>query len=169
MVTPGSETNQRGDKFPADATSPAPPHAPLAGGVRRVGYVVAGLACVGMAYLGVLLPGLPATPWVLLASYCFARSSPKLERWLKRSPVFGKLLHDWHEHRGIRRPVKVVAVILVVTAVTLSITMTSLDPWLKWLIGALAAVGICVIVFVVPTIREQGTGDRRQEPEAGGR
>jgi uncharacterized membrane protein YbaN (DUF454 family) len=132
-----------------------------------VTYVVAGLMCVGMAYLGVLLPGLPATPWVLLASYCFARSSPRLERWLKRSPVFGKLLHDWHEHRGIRRPVKVIAVVLVVTAVTLSITLTSLDAWLKWLIGVLAVVGICVIVFVVPTIRESGV--RSRESEAGGR
>ena len=161
MVTPGSETNQREDEFP-NPTRPATPHPPLVGGVRRVAYVVAGLLCVGMAYLGVLLPGLPATPWVMLASYCFARSSPRLERWLKRSPVFGKLLHDWHEHRGIRRPVKVVAVVLVVTAVTLSITLTSLDAWLKWTIGVLAAVGVCVIVFVVPTIREPGVG--RQKP-----
>jgi uncharacterized membrane protein YbaN (DUF454 family) len=121
---------------------------------------------VGLAYLGVLLPGLPATPWVLLASYCFARSSPRLERWLRKSPVFGKLLRDWQEHRGIRRPAKVVAVVLVVTAVTLSITLTELPAWLKWTIGGLAAVGVSVIVFVVPTIRGQGTGDRGQETDA---
>jgi uncharacterized membrane protein YbaN (DUF454 family) len=46
---------------------------------------------------------------VLLASYCFGKSSPRLERWLTRSPVFGKLIHDWEKHRGIRRPVKVFA------------------------------------------------------------
>jgi uncharacterized membrane protein YbaN (DUF454 family) len=110
---------------------------------------------VGLAYLGAVLPGLPTTPWVLLASYCFARSSPRLERWLKRSPVFGRLLRDWDEHRGIRLWVKVVAVCLVVTVVTLSITLSGLPVWLEWVIGCLAAVGVCVIVFVVPTVRDK--------------
>jgi len=107
-----------------------------------------------MAYLGAILPGLPTTPWVLLASYCFTRSSPRLERWLKRSPIFGKLLRDWDEHRGIRRPVKIFSVCLVVTVVTLSITLSNLPVWVKVVIGCLAAVGVCTIVFVVPTVRE---------------
>lgn len=132
-----------------------PPAAPrVATGVKRLLLVVAGLASVGMAYLGAILPGLPTTPWVLLASYCFARSSPRLQRWLKRSPVFGRLLHDWEEHRGIRKSVKIVAVVVVVTVVTLSITLSSLPVWVKCVIGGLAIVGISVIVGVVPTIRE---------------
>lgn len=131
---------------------------PRATGVRRVLFVAAGLLCVGMAYLGAILPGLPTTPWVLLASYCFTRSSPRLERWLKRSPIFGRLLRDWEEHRGIRRPVKIFAVLFVVTVVTLSITLSSLPVWVKWTIGGLAAIGISVIVFVVPTIDEKGPG-----------
>ena len=108
-----------------------------------------------MAYFGAVLPGLPTTPWVLLAGYCFSRSSPRLERWLKRSPFFGRLLRDWDEHRGIRLPVKVVAVCLVVTVVTLSIVFGELPEWVKWVIGGLALVGVCVIVFVVPTIRNE--------------
>ena len=124
----------------------------LATGPRRLLFLVGGLICVSLAYLGAILPGLPTTPWVLLASYFFARSSPRLERWLKRSPIFGRLLHDWHTHQGIRRPVKVVAVLLVVTVVSLSIVFGGLPVWVKWVIGALAAVGISVIVFVVPTI-----------------
>jgi hypothetical protein len=126
----------------------------LARGFKRFAFVVAGLVCVGLAYLGAILPGLPTTPWVLLASYCFARSSPRLERWLKRSPIFGKLLRDWEEHRGIRKPVKIFAVCLIVTVVTLSITLSNLPIWVKWTIGGLACVGICVVVFVVPTIRD---------------
>jgi uncharacterized membrane protein YbaN (DUF454 family) len=126
----------------------------VATGVRRVLYAAAGLACVGLAYLGAILPGLPTTPWVLLASYCFSRSSRRLERWLKRSPVFGTLLRDWDEHRGIRRPVKVFAVLMVVTVVTLSVTLTNLPPWAKWVIGGLALVGVSTIVFVVPTVRD---------------
>lgn len=141
-------------------------HPKLAAGPRRLLYVVAGLGCVGLAYLGAILPGLPTTPWVLLASYCFARSSPRLERWLKRSPIFGRLLRDWHTHRGIRRPVKVVAVLLVLTVVSLSIVFGGLPAWVKWVIGSLAAVGICVIVFVVPTIKRTETGGQGSEEKS---
>lgn len=140
----------------ANAESAPPPPAPrVATGLKRVLFVCAGLLCVGLAYLGAILPGLPTTPWVLLASYCFARSSPRLERWLKRSPFFGKLLRDWEQHRGIRKPVKVLSVCLVVTAVTLSITLSSLPVAAKWGIGVLAGIGVCVIVFVVPTIKDE--------------
>lgn len=128
-------------------------------GVRRFLYVCAGLVCVGLAYLGAVLPGLPTTPWVLLASYLFSRSSPRLERWLKRSPLFGRLLRDWDEHGGIRRPVKVFVVCLVVTVVSLSLAFRNLPVAVKCVIGGLALVGICTIVFVVPTVREPRARD----------
>lgn len=122
-------------------------------GMRRVLLVTAGLMCVGMAYLGAVLPGLPTTPWVLLASYCFARSSPRLNRWLKRTPFFGKLLHDWHEHRGMRRSAKVLALTVIVGVVSVSLASGRLPGWLNWIVGGLALCGISTIVFLVPTIR----------------
>ena len=121
-------------------------------GWRRLGLVSLGLALVGMGYLGVLLPGLPTTPFLLAASYCFIRSSPRLHRWLRRSPIFGRILHDWEEHRGIRRSVKAFAILLVVTVVTCSIVFSSLPLWVRVLFGCLALVGITVIVLV-PTVR----------------
>ena len=147
---------------------PASSQKPPATGPRRVLYVAAGLTCVGLAYLGAVLPGLPTTPWVLLASYCFSRSSPRLNRWLKRAPLFGRLLRDWDEHRGIRRPVKVFAVCLIVTVVTLSITLSGLPVWVKCVIAGLALIGVGTIVFVVPTVRKQETGDREQATGEGG-
>ena len=138
----------------------APGAAPRpARGLRRLLYVGAGLVCVGMAYLGAVLPGLPTTPWVLLASYCFSRSSPRLTRWLRRSPLFGRLLRDWDEHGGIRRPVKVFTVCLVVTVVSLSLAFRSLPMAVKCVIAGLALVGICTIVFVVPTVREESRNE----------
>lgn len=129
-----------------------PPAPAPATGLRRGLYLVAGFAALGMAYLGALLPGLPTTPWVLLASGCFARSSPRLQRWLRRSPVFGRLLCDWDEHRGIRRPVKAVAAVLIVTVVSLSVLSGRLPVWARWATGGLAACGLCVVLFVVPTV-----------------
>lgn len=141
----------------SDRTPSPPPPEATATGARRWLFLVAGFASLGMAYLGVLLPGLPATPWVLLASGCFAKSSPRLQRWLRRSPVFGGLIRDWEAHRGIRRPVKATAVVLIVTAVTVSIVFGGLPVAAKWGIGVLAGVGLCVVLFVVPTV---GDGER---------
>lgn len=119
----------------------------------RVLFISAGLTCVGLAYLGTILPGLPTTPWLLAASYCFARSSPRLQRWLLRSPVFGRMLRDWHEHRGIRRPVKVLACVMVVAACTFSVGFAGLPTWARWAVAACGATGLSVILFAVPTIR----------------
>lgn len=128
-----------------------PPPVPQATGLKRLLFVTLGLFFVGMAYLGAILPGLPTTPWVLLASYFFSRSSPRLERWLKRSPFFGTLIRDWEEHRGIRRPVKILSTCIIVPVVSASIAFTGLPVWVKCVIGGMAAVGVSVIWFVVPT------------------
>ncbi len=136
-----------------------PPAPPPATGLRRGLYLTAGLGCVGLAYLGVILPGLPTTPWVLLASWCFARSSPRLRAWLRRSPVFGALLCDWDEHRGIRPRVKAVAAVLIVTVVTASVLSGRLPVWARWVVAGAAGCGLCVVLFVVPTVRPPRAGD----------
>ena len=130
-----------------------PQSVPQATGLRRLFYVACGAICVGLAYLGVALPGLPTTPWVLLASWFFCRSSPRLERWLLRSPIFGALIRDWQEHRGIRRPVKMLAICLIFVAISLSILSGRLPIWAQWAAGICAACGVCTILFVVLTIR----------------
>jgi hypothetical protein len=92
---------------------------------------------------------------VLLASYCFARSSPRLHRWLLRSPFFGKLLRDWHEHRGIRPRVKAVAAVMVVAACSFSVFFAPIPDWLRWVIAGCGLTGLTVILFVVPTVRDE--------------
>lgn len=151
-VTIGSTPDTNAPDAPAPKVAVPPRQAT---GLRRVVYACGGVVCVGLAYLGAILPGLPTTPWVLLASYLFSRSSPRLNRWLKRSPLFGRLLRDWDEHGGIRRPVKVFAVCLVVTVVSLSLAFRDLPVAVKCVIAGLALVGICTILFVVPTVKEE--------------
>ena len=131
------------------------PILPQATGVRRVLLVVAGLANVGLAYVGWVLPGIPATPFVLAASYCFARSSPRLQRWLLRAPFFGRLLVDWHRHRGMRAGSKVQACLMLGTACSLSATFAPVPGWVRGCIAGSGLVGLVVILGVVPTVREE--------------
>jgi len=131
---------------------PALPPPRMETGARRVFFLAAGFAFLGLAALGAALPGLPTTPWVLLASYCFARSSPRLHRWLRRSPVFGHLIRDWEEHRGVRRRTKFLAAAMVIVAVSLSLTFGGMVDWVKFVIAGCAACGVGTILFVVPTV-----------------
>jgi uncharacterized membrane protein YbaN (DUF454 family) len=121
-------------------------------GLRRGVYVVVGLFFVGLGVLGAFLPILPTTPFVLLASYFFVRSSPRLNAWLFRSRLLGRFLRDWHEHRGVRPRVKFVAIGLIVLVLGTSAAMTNLSIWLLVALLLLGLAGI-VVVLLLPTIR----------------
>jgi uncharacterized protein len=120
------------------------PLPPKMTGLRRALFVVAGLVFVGIGGLGVVLPVLPTTPFLLLASYCFVRSSPRLNRWLLRNRVFGPFLRDWQRHRGVRLHVKIAAVLVLILG--LGISLALVQPAWPW---ALAIVGLGMIGLIV--------------------
>ena len=130
---------------------PARPH-PVTG-PRRALYIAAGLFFVGLAVVGAFLPVLPTTPFLLLASYFFVRSSPRLNAWLLRSRLFGGLLRDWQKHRAVRPRVKVVALVVLTVAVTASAYFGRLPWYLVLLLVALASVGATVVIRL-PVLRE---------------
>jgi uncharacterized membrane protein YbaN (DUF454 family) len=114
-------------------------------------YVVGGWACVGLAVLGSILPLLPTTPFLLLASWCFYRGSPRIHAWLHRSKWFGPTLDDWQHYRGIRKSVKYRTVVLVAAVVATSLVLNSLPWWLKYAAIGLVACGLYMI-WTVPTL-----------------
>lgn len=77
--------------------------------MRRLIYLVLGYGFVALGFVGVALPVLPTTPFLILAVGCFARSSPRLEAWLLGHPRFGPLLGHWREHGAIPRRAKLAA------------------------------------------------------------
>lgn len=122
-------------------------------GLRGVVYMALGCFFVGLGALGAVLPVLPATPFLLLATYFFARSSPRLYRWLLRSPLFGPFLRDWHQHHGVRPRVKVTAVVLLLAVAAASIIWGNLSWPMLVLLLAAVAVGLWVVLHL-PTIRD---------------
>lgn len=69
-----------------------------------------GWFCVALGVIGIFLPLLPTTPFMILAAGLFARSSPRFERWLLEHPRFGKPLIDWRQQGAISKRAKVLAV-----------------------------------------------------------
>jgi uncharacterized protein len=129
---------------------------PAARGVRRALYVALGVFFVGLGILGAFLPVLPTTPFLLLASFFFVRSSERLHNWLLRSRLFGPFLRDWQKHRGVRPRVKLVALTMLATAVTASAVFGGLPWYLVALLVVLGVVG-AVVVLRLPVIREPAT------------
>lgn len=131
---------------------PTPPPAParedeaprhLRGPARWLMMALA-VAALALAVAGVVLPGLPTTPFVLLAAWAAARSSPRLAAWLERHPLFGPLILNWRAGgRVSRRAKRSAAAAMGVCALILIWLSPS-----RW--GAAAGIGAmaCVLVWL---------------------
>lgn len=82
---------------------------PAASFAARTGWLALGLAFVALGVIGAILPLMPTTIFLILAAGCFARSSPRLERWLLEHARFGPALRAWRAERAIPRRAKAAA------------------------------------------------------------
>ena len=80
-----------------------------------------GVLCVALGIIGVFVPGLPTTEFVLAASYLFARSSPRLQHWLESHRWFGPALRRFRETRGMPRRAKMLALVSMWMGLSVSI------------------------------------------------
>ena len=112
----------------------------------RGAWTAIGFVFVGLGSLGVVLPLLPTTPFVLLAAYCFARSSPRFYGWLLRHRIFGKLVRDWRAGRGIAMRAKVTAVVLLALTIGSSAMFFVSSPFVRVL---LVVIGVSVALFLL--------------------
>ncbi|KQM66568.1 MULTISPECIES: YbaN family protein [unclassified Sphingomonas] len=87
---------------------PLPP-VPVRNRLSRWGWIMLGWLCVALGFIGAILPVMPTTIFLILAAGCFARGSPRLERWLLDHPRFGPTLTAWRRDGAIGRRAKVLA------------------------------------------------------------
>lgn len=103
---------------------------------------------LGLAVVGVVVPGLPTFPFLLLAAWAAARGSRRLHEWLYRHPRFGPELQRWRERRAIARRSKVLAIALLVVSFAIMWWRVG-SPWVLVPVGALfATVGTYVVTRV---------------------
>ena len=81
--------------------------------VTRFIALLLALFFLALAIVGIVLPGLPTVPFLLLAAWFSAKGSQRLHRWLYAHPVLGRLLIDWETHKAISRKSKVLAVLML--------------------------------------------------------
>lgn len=132
--------------------------------VKRWLLVAAGLLSLALAILGVALPGLPTTPFVLLAAACFAKASPRLHAWLVNHRYLGPMVRDWETHRSLPMRIKRVSIGLMTLMVLLSTWQFHAQPWVQALLLCLGAVGAWV-VWRIPT-RQPSQAKHTNAPNA---
>ncbi|WP_442485716.1 YbaN family protein [Aeoliella sp. SH292] len=119
-------------------------------GARRMVYLGLAGVFLTLALAGVILPGLPTTPFVLLASYFLSRSWPRLNEKLMASKLLGPVLRDWQQHRAVSLRVKLIAITMVLAAVSLIVYRGEMSEVLLMTVVAAAVVGLTVI-YRLPT------------------
>jgi len=116
-------------------------------------YAALGWCAVALAIAGVMLPGLPSTVFVIAASYCFSRSSPRFERWLRNHRWFGPPLRRFAETGGMTAAAKRAALTAMWIAVLTSSVLLLAVHWAATAgTIALGVIGTAVIVFAVRTV-----------------
>jgi uncharacterized membrane protein YbaN (DUF454 family) len=132
---------------------------------RNLILLTLGLVFVALGAIGLLVPVMPTTPFLLLALALFARSSPLLYAWLYRSRLFGPLLQEWQQYRAIRPHVRYTAL----AAVLLGVGATCLNSDVHAAVKGFACVGGAIgltVVFRLPLRRDhnssQSTGEQRE-------
>ena len=112
----------------------------------------AGSIFVGLGVLGVLLPLLPTTPFLLLAAACYARSSERFYVWLLTNRLFGRYIRDWRENRGIPLVTKIWVIALMVG--TMAATAIFFIPLMSVRLLLIAiATSVSIYIWRQPTKR----------------
>jgi hypothetical protein len=103
----------------------------------RILWLLAGLLAVAIGAVGIVLPLLPTTPFLLIAAFAFARSSTRLNNWLLEHRSFGPLINNWHRDGSIDRKVKRIAIVVIL-----------MTPLITWLFGAPLWIIVCQVVVL---------------------
>lgn len=89
----------------------------------RAFWLLAGLVSLSLGLVGAVLPLLPTVPFLLLATFCFARSSNRLHDWLLAHPTFGPAIQDWRDSGAISARAKRLATVSILAAFSLSVVL----------------------------------------------
>ncbi|MFH1569027.1 MAG: YbaN family protein [Gemmatimonadota bacterium] len=122
------------------------------GKLKRLLLLAAGTLSVALGVLGMFLPVLPTTPFLLLAAYCFARSSNRAHQWLLDNRWFGKHLRSYREGRGIALREKVLTLLVLWLSIGYAAGWMVVAWWVRLALVGVAA-GVTIHLVRTKTLR----------------
>ena len=111
----------------------------------RIFWLFLGLASLSLGFVGIVLPLLPTTPFLLLAAFCFVRSSDRLHSWLLAHPFFGPMIENWRRYRAIARSAKIAATVSCAAVFAISLVLKM--PTMGLLVQALVLLSVLAFIW----------------------
>ena len=90
---------------------------------KRLTLILIGFISLALGALGIFVPLLPTTPFLLLSAFAFANSSERMHQWLLDHNIFGPLIDNWRQHRAISRRAKVVSILSMIAILLITVLM----------------------------------------------
>jgi len=113
--------------------------------VKKLLWTLMGFLFLGLGVVGVAMPVLPTTPFVLLAAMCFSTGNSKIARWLHRNPFFGPYIENYRTKQGVKKSLKIISILFVWTGLLISMAVTQT----LWIVVMLAVVGVGVTIHLL--------------------
>ncbi|ALB65930.1 Hypothetical protein DUF454 [Cronobacter dublinensis 1210] len=121
--------------------------------MQRTILLILGWLAVVLATLGVVLPLLPTTPFLLLAAWCFARSSPRFHHWLLYRSWFGGYLRHWQQYRAMPPGAKPRAILVILATFAISLWMVRIF-WVRVMLLVILS-GLLIFMWRIPVVDEK--------------
>ena len=119
----------------------------------KVLWIIAGSVFVVLGAFGVILPGLPTTPFLILAAGCYIRSSQRLYDWLIANKTFGPYLRDYREGKGIPKRAKKIALVMMTIFVGYAVLFALDDLFVRIVVLILGMIGFFYVAYRVPSAK----------------
>ena len=129
-----------------------PKQAPLSRTKKTV-ILVIGFICLALGILGIVVPLLPTTPFLLLAAACFVRASDRLYQWLINHKLFGLYIRNYREYKAIPLKMKISSIALLWITLIFSILYV-VDSTAMKIILALIGIGVTIHILHYKTLRK---------------
>lgn len=135
--------------------------------VKRVLWIGAGTICVALGFVGIFLPVLPTTPFLLLAAVCYGRSSQRFLHWLLTNRWFGAYIRNYREGRGLPRREKALTLLGLWLTIGISAVYVAPQWWLRLALIAVA-LGVTIHLLRIKTTRlEHDRSEDHRQPSFG--
>jgi len=124
-----------------------------------------GILFLALGFIGVLLPIMPTVPFVLLAAACFARSSPKMHRWMRQHRKYGPTIRNWETHRCVSRKMKIWSIFMMTVGGGISTWLFVPRGWMSRAVFGVFLLGDIVVMMLRECRPEKKSGPGEGETQ----
>lgn len=133
--------------------------------MHKAVFLLLGYLSLAAGVIGLLLPVVPTTPFIVVAAYCFSRGSARMHQWILNQPHFGPIVRDWETYGVIPPRIKLLATVLIIGGMVYPIGFMPIAIGLK-ITAVVLALGGLTFIWTRPSVRCENRAMKRRAARA---